>query len=125
MTSRWLQDAFLLLKASSGSRKITPRWLQEAFLALWPPPRAAEHRLRWPKSFGNMCQKSLSCVFALLEYVLKIFCFARSLLIVPELFQERPMTLPRGLKTAPGSSKTAPRSFQEASLVLQPPSRVA
>ena len=80
-----------------------------------------------------MCQTGVSCVLALLQYVLKIFCFARSILIAPELFQERPMTLPRGLKTLherskrppegprsiPGGFKTARRELHDASRRLK------
>ena len=68
--------------------------------------RGLGHRAAQDAQDGqNPSEKCVSCVLALLEFVLKIFCFARSLLIAAGLFQERPMTLPRGLKGAPGSSK--------------------
>ena len=102
-----------------------PRSPQERFKRLsWRfsrlpgPPKTAQDG-------QNPSEKCVSRVLALLDSVLKIFCFARSILIAPGLFQERPMTLPRGLKTAPGSSKNQDcpkillRGFLSASAALQ------
>ena len=65
-------------------------------------------------SLQSPSEKCVSCVLALLEYVLKIFCFARSILIAPELFQDRPMTLPKASRLL----QEAPRWPQDPSKML-------
>ena len=113
-----------MLSYCSRPPQEAPRSPQDGFKRLsWRfsrlpgPPKTAQDG-------QNPSEKCVSRVLALLESVLKIFCFARSILIAPGLFQERPMTVPRGLKQDRSRKlqdcpKILPRGFLSASAALQ------